>query len=65
MYARWVLEDAITALNAQLLELAPSLLGAVDTVQPTATVLGAPASFLRARAWRDEAFERTINYNKF
>eukprot|EP01043_Picozoa_sp_COSAG02_P009338 COSAG02_NODE_315_length_24910_cov_17.139978_10_plen_411_part_00 len=57
MYARWVLEDAITALNAQLLELAPSLLGTVDTVQPTVTVLGAPATFLRARAWRDKAFE--------
>eukprot|EP01047_Picozoa_sp_COSAG01_P036129 COSAG01_NODE_2809_length_7041_cov_4.383751_2_plen_143_part_00 len=59
MYARWILEDAITALNAQLLELAPSLLGPVDTVQPTVTVVGAPATqaVLRARAWRDTAFE--------
>lgn len=60
MYARWVLEDAITALNAQLLDLAPSLLGPVDTVQPTTTVLGAPATFLRARAWRDKAFEAQV-----
>jgi hypothetical protein len=63
MYARWLLEDAITALNAQLLELAPSLLASVDTVQPTVTVLGKPAQFLRARAWRDEAFEAQAKGN--
>eukprot|EP01051_Picozoa_sp_SAG22_P004039 SAG22_NODE_207_length_15278_cov_4.056855_16_plen_163_part_01 len=58
MYARWLLEDSITALNAQLLELLPSLLAPVDTVQPTVTVLGAEQSAaLRARAWRDTEFE--------
>ena len=38
-YARWVLEDATSALNAKILSLTPSLLGPVTTVQPTVSFI--------------------------
>ena len=57
MYARWALEDATSAVNAQLLELTPSLLGPVTIVQPKTTVLAEAAGWARARAWRDSGFE--------
>ena len=57
MHSRWLLEDAASALNAQLQELAPSLLARADAVHPLVRVRGAPAAFVRARAWRDSGFE--------
>jgi hypothetical protein len=64
MYARWVLDDAVSAVNAKLLELTPSLMGPVTTIQPTITfvVKGGgegedDGTLLRAKAWRDTAFE--------
>ena len=56
MYQRWVLEDTTSALNGQILELAPSLLGSVTTVQPVVTAVEGN-EWIRARAWRDAAFE--------
>ena len=56
MYARWLLEDATNSLNAQMLELAPSLLGHVATRQPAVTVTVGD-DWVRARAWRDAEFE--------
>ena len=56
MYARWLLEDATSALNAQMLELAPSLLGHVTTSQPRVTVVEGN-DWIRAKAWRDAAYE--------
>ena len=56
MYARWVLEDATSALNGQIAELSPSLLAPVTTVHPEVTVVEGDA-WIRARAWRDAAFE--------
>ena len=68
MYARWVLDDAVSAVNAKILELTPSLLGAVTTIQPSVAfvaddphgpgVAGDAGQFLRARAWRDAGFEQ-------
>ena len=57
MFARWLLEDATSSLNAQLLELTPSLLGSVTTQQPLVTALGGSDAWVRARAWRDVGFE--------
>lgn len=56
MYSRWLLEDATSSLNAELLELMPSLLGPVTVVQPTVVVVKGDA-WIRARAWRDTDFE--------
>ena len=56
MYMRWMLEDSTAALNAQILELTPSLLGSVTTVHPVVTVLEGD-DWIRARAWRDVSFE--------
>ena len=56
MYARWLLEDATSALDAQLLELSPSLLGPVTTVQPSVQVTQGDI-WLRAKAWRDSSYE--------
>ena len=56
MFARWLLEDSTSQLNAQMLELAPSLLGRVTTVQPV-VALTVGDEWARARAWRDADFE--------
>eukprot|EP01052_Picozoa_sp_SAG31_P023229 SAG31_NODE_1902_length_6956_cov_5.312236_2_plen_490_part_00 len=56
MYMRWQLDDATAVLNAQILELAPSLLSSVTTVHPTVTILEG-SDWIRARAWRDPSFE--------
>ena len=55
MFERWALEDATSAVDAQILELSSSLLGAATTVQPKVTVTD--SQNIRARAWRDADFE--------
>ena len=44
-------------MDAQILELTPSLLGTATLVQPQVTVADGALSFFRARAWRDADFE--------
>ena len=55
MFERWALEDATSTVDAQILELSPSLLGAATTVQPRVAVMD--SENIRARAWRDANFE--------
>eukprot|EP01051_Picozoa_sp_SAG22_P019485 SAG22_NODE_3612_length_1616_cov_1.926170_2_plen_187_part_00 len=63
MFERWLLEDVTAAVDAEFLELLPSLLGPVATTgaahlrPPPAVNITAGADWAVAKAWRDTGYE--------